>query len=190
MTPFWRSTPLSEDEAQLLQLTLEAHANSAFRQNVSSIVLCNVATGSGDYTKALIAALAALGGTHAPLCSTWNFLEAGDTNGRLLRREKLPGWGNSFVRGSDDPLWSGVDALLRKLNADLMAHVSAVTEALHVVGRKVYPNPSLYTVAVAMTLGIPKAVTPWLFVMGRLNSWSHLFNQTVSGAMTPQEGVA
>lgn len=183
MTPFWRDTPLTPDEARLLQLTLEAHAASAFRNNASSGALCGVAQLKGTYTQALTGALATLGGMHAPLTDTYALLLAGDTEAeaRLLRRERLPGWGNSFHRGEPDPLWVEVAAQLRKVNATLAERLDTISELLVAVGKLLYPNPSAYTAAVAIALGIPAHLAPWLFVQGRLLSWSQLFNHVMKG---------
>jgi citrate synthase len=183
MTPFWRTTPLTPDESKLLQLTLEAHAASAFRGNASSGALCGVAGLHGTYTQALTAALSTLGGTHAPIAETYALLTAGDTEAeaRLLRKERLPGWGNSFHKGEPDPLWVEVANQLRLVNAALADRLDVITELLVAVGKKVLPNPSAYTAAVAITLGIPAHLAPWLFVQGRLLSWSQLFNHVVKG---------
>jgi citrate synthase len=188
MTPFWRTNPLTDDEAKLLQLTLEAHAASAFRSNASSVALCNAAIASHDFTKALTGALATLGGVHAPLADTYVLLSSSEFDAPeriLLSGRKVPGWGNSFVKGAPDPIWEPVAAHLERINPTLAERLHNVTDMLRAVGKRLYPNPSAYTAAVAITLGIPAHLTPWLFVQGRLLSWSHLFHQALT-----QKGAA
>lgn len=189
MTPFWRTDPLNDDEAKLLQLTLEAHAASAFRPNASSVALCNAAVASHDFSKALTGALATLGGAHAPLADTYALLISSECDAPerfLLTGRKVPGWGNSFVKGQPDPIWELVAVQLERLNPTLAERLHSVTDMLRAVGKRLYPNPSAYTAAVAITLGIPPHLTPWLFIQGRLLSWSQLFNQ----ALTQQKGAA
>src|SRR5688572_2577198 len=99
MNVFWRPEPLNEHDQKLLQMCFEAHAQSALRQNVSSVVLQQVAISSGDYTKAVSAALMSLGGMHAPLIDTWKLLTSDvDIHAIFGANLKIPGWGNSFEK--------------------------------------------------------------------------------------------
>lgn len=174
MKVFWKREPLTEHQAKLLNACLEAHAHSAWRENISSVVLCQAAQGSGDFAKSLVAALSTLGGTHAPLDETWEFLESGS------RGKKVPGWGNSFAKGSPDPAWASVDTILHEQFPALWGKLNRVTEEFKSDGKNIFPNPSAYTVATAMAIDMPRKLTPWLFIGGRMNTWAVLFLNSIN----------
>ena len=178
--PFWR--PMNEQEAKLLELLAEAHYASAMRANGSREALLLAAAGSGEYTKGLVAALSTIGGVHGPLVQTYNLLvdidPVGEAAGMVLGRRKVPGWGNSFVRGEHDPLWHRVETALRDVNPELRRVIVDITKQLHFHGKFVFPNPSAYTAATAIAVGLPRELTPYLFVAPRLHAWTaHLFQQ-------------
>ncbi len=182
MKVFWRDTPLTEAETKLLNLTLEAHSQSAMRDNVSSVVLAQTAQGSGDLTKAITAALATLGGRHAPLTETHQFLTTVTKDDIIDPEfERFPGWGNSFVKGKPDELWKDVDAQLGEVAPELYAKIAYITTALHDSGKHVFPNPSAYTAAVGIALSMPPRLLPWLFIQGRLSAWTALFQSVTKG---------
>lgn len=146
MNVFWRPEPLNEHEQKLLALCFEAHAKSALRQNVSSVVLQQVAISSGDYTKAVSAALMSLGGMHAPLVDTWKLLTSGlDIKTILESNMNAPGWGNSFEKGHDDPLWFQVRDYLAEHFNQIWQRITYVTAQLHTHGKNIFPNPSAFT---------------------------------------------
>lgn len=177
--PFWRVPALEPHEKELLGAVLDAHYKSAFRENLSSTAVKLAAAGSGDYTKAIAAALSTLGGVHAPLVQTYQFLADDDlgysVNAALEQGLKVPGWGNSFHKGEPDPLWQDVDRLLRTHWPSLAARMDHVTGTLLAAGKNLQPNPSAYTALSAAALGMSAHVAPYLFVMGRLQGWSELF---------------
>jgi hypothetical protein len=45
---------------------------------------------------------------------------------------------------------------------------------LHQSGKHLNPNPSAYTAAVAIVVGLPAPLTPYLFIAARLDSWCNL----------------
>jgi citrate synthase len=172
--PFWRAEPLTPAEVRLLELVFAAHAASALRDNISHHVLTAAFFGSGRYTSALAAALCTLGGPHGPIEETYDLLALLDPGFVAIHRYithdlKVPGWGNSFHRGCRDPLWTEVEL---QLTAEMGAKLEAVTNLLHSRGKEVYPNPSAYTAAAALIVGLPRAVSPFLFVAGRLSAWT------------------
>lgn len=156
-----------------------AHDASARRQNMSSVAVVNAAKGSGSYTCSIAAAMMTLGGTHGPLEATQRFLEsnlAADHSDEILRSgRRVPGWGNGFIKGAEDPAWLPVREALRDLRPDLVEKIDAVTARLHACGKDIYPNPSAYTAACAIALGIPSRVCAFLFVSARLRAWTDLF---------------
>lgn len=180
MNVFWRPEPLNEHEAKLLQLCLEAHAQSALRQNVSSVVFQQVAISSGDYTKSVSAALMSLGSVHAPLLDTFHFLESKRNVDRIISCNlKIPGWGNSFEKEHDDPLWIGVRDHLESHFIDVWNLVNNVTIRLRGLGKNIFPNPSAFTAATGIALRMPPEILPWLFLNGRLNVWTAMFCNTL-----------
>lgn len=176
MKAFWREKELSEHETKLLTLCLEAHAKSAMRQNVSTAVLIEASRGSGDYTKSLVAALSTLGAVHAPLIRTWHLLMSNPTNLALEVEHgvKIPGWGSSF----EDDTWVLVESHLREHYPGICQRIDAITEVI----KKAKPNPSCWTAATGIALEMPPHILPWLFVSGRLNTWTCLYLESVMKA--------
>jgi citrate synthase len=175
-TPFWRAEPLTEAENALWQALMQAHHNSVFRPNASTNVVQVAAAGSGDLSKALSAAISTIGGLHAPLYQTALFLlqeKPEEMVEKILAAEaKVPGWGNSFVRGEKDPLWAEVEQVLAVVSPSLVEKLEKVTEALHKHGKKLYPNPSAYSAAAGIALGLRPALLPFVFISGRLAGWT------------------
>jgi citrate synthase len=173
-TVFWREDPLNESEVALLDAVLKAHDASARRDNISTVNLKNAAIGSGRYTNALVAALSSIGGPHGPVLEAMGFIDGGRVDEYLDFGFKIPGWGNSFVKGQPDPIWSDVDSLLNEHWKAMHSRLEAVTKELHGAGKNVFPNPGGYTAAAALILGLPAEIASWLFVAGRLNAWSEM----------------
>ena len=177
MRAFWRDKPLNAAEQALLRAVFAAHAVSARRENISTFVLQNAARGSGSYTQALAAALNSLGGPHAPVAAVMEFLDPPSqamVEKYLEEGRKVPGWGNSFVKGQPDASWYWVDTILGEEWPELARRMRQVTQRLHAAGKIIFPNPGGYTGAAALALGLPKAVAPWLFVAGRLEAWTEI----------------
>ena len=189
MRVIWREDKLTDVEAKLLQACLDAHAQSALRQSISSVAVVNSAEGSKDLGKAIMCALASIGGTHAPLMETWQFLFYLNDHHLFVRMEalqlsgdRIPGWGNSFEKDRPDSFWVGVETILADSFLDVYGKLGYVTDALHKAGKQIYPNPSAYTAAVAIALKMPPEILEWLFIAGRLNVWTMLFlNQVKKG---------
>lgn len=179
MKPYWRQTPLSDEETTLYRLTLDAHGRSVRRDNISSNVVLNVGVGSGQVTNAIAAAVLSIGGVHAPLVQTINALtsDVSDVEWRQLLDGGLviPGWGNSFCKV--DELWADVESFGRTHWPAWWAKADRITKLLHDYGRDIYPNPSLYTAITAIVLDVPKAMSPIIFIEGRLWAWAEIATQ-------------
>jgi citrate synthase len=178
---FWRKEPLSETDEKLLNACFNAHAQSAFRDNISTSVMVNASKGSLNYTTALAAALCTLGGIHAPILQTVNtlFQSMDDLAVAIETGAVLPGWGHDFVKGEIDPLWVEVAELLERHYPNVHQRIEGITMKFHEKGKMIYPNPSAYTAAVGMALGIPAPIIPYLFVQGRLGAWTTMFYNTM-----------
>jgi citrate synthase len=160
----------------ILDVLYEAHYQSALRGNCSHHALVAAAVGSGDYFKALAAGLMTLGGTHAPLMATYDVLCA-EHLPVLHDGRRVPGWGNGFVKDGPDPLWQNVQEALEETSPEMSAKIQAITQHLHDAGKRVWPNPSCYTAAVAITVGIPRYAVGELLIRGRLKAWTEEFGR-------------
>jgi len=164
-------------QQELFDELLIAHYNSVFRNNASSQAVELASIASGNLVSAVQAALATLGGLHAPLDRSIQFLSQPDpitvADMHLTRGGRIPGWGNSFVDGKD-PIWEKVEFLLCELYPDLMDKVAGVTRIFHEKGKSIYPNPSTYTAASVLVLGIKPELAAGVFIMGRLPGWMEL----------------
>lgn len=184
MDAWWRGipetniAPLSDSEQYLVDALLKAHRISTFRPNVSSETILSTAAGSGNVCTAIAAALLTTGYRHAPIYDTVMFLSLDDpaqvAEGVLQAGNKIPGWGGSFQKNRPDPIWAGVDAALLDYNPSLHGKMCAVTAVLSKHHKYIYPNPSAYTAAVAITLQMPAPAAVYLFIVGRLDSWFQL----------------
>jgi len=177
--PFWRQELLTQAEQGLLYLLFKAHDASTYRPNVSSEMIVNACVGSGEYLKAIPAAMLTLGGLHGPILQAYALLDseyAGSiAHSTLANGLKVPGWGSSFQKnGEKDSIWSEFEAALRLNTPIICARIDKVTEELHRAGKNIQPNPGCYTAACAIALRIPASVSPWLFLQGRLAAWSRI----------------
>lgn len=185
--PFWkrgdRTDPtasnrgFTEREHALLTALWDAHQAAAMRGNASGEAFKIAYAGSGDYTKALAGALATLGGRHGPIAETFKPLTSMNTPADVLQMNAIfgkitPGWGNALVKGRDDPEFIWVRVELERMNPKLVERIDAITGALHARGKRIYPNPSCWTAAVAITVGLPAELSPYLFIAARLPVWS------------------
>lgn len=165
----------TEAQIELLDVVREAHRQSVFRDNPSSVAFRIAFQASGSFTKALIAALSTLGGQHAPLEQTYDLLTSrvpADTAYRILKSGGMvPGWGTSF---KDDTIWAAVAGVLERDFPERWDSLASVTKVLHDFGKFVEPNPSAFTACAAIELGLPKEQAAWIFVSGRLDAWASL----------------
>lgn len=169
MKVFWRETELTEMERELLTALRTAQYQSGFRNSASTVAFKVAYEATEDFTKGVAAALATLGVYHAPITHIYNFIESGDELPLLV-----PGWGQSFVKGEDDPLYLDVKKLVGELDSVLMDQINGITEELHAIGKNIFPNPGLWTVAAAMVLGADAQTANYLFLSPRIDAWATL----------------
>ena len=157
---------------------MKAHYDSAFRENISTVTMLNTTIGSSNYANGIAAACLAIGGPHAPLQQSMALLASDDPVGQAKQLMdhgvRVPGWGNSFIKGKPDGAWLEVDRLLSEDHPEIYSKIADVTKFLHKSGKLIFPNPSIYTAAVAIVLNLPPALSPYLFIAGRLNAWTEL----------------
>ncbi|MEO7520232.1 MAG: citrate/2-methylcitrate synthase [Gemmatimonas sp.] len=187
MKPFWKKEPLSLAELELVEAVGKAHHESTFRSNPSTMAVCFAAQGSGDLLKAFVAGLSTIGGAHGPITETFDWLERSFSFAELAVKDffarnpdgKIPGWGSSFNKESVDPIWAPAASILEGKFATTWRCIDETTKALHRRGKMVHPNPSAFTAATARVIGMPRALAPYLLVIGRLSSWAEVFlNET------------
>lgn len=175
----------SPSQESLYVAMIQAHDESARRDNISHHVLKLAAIGSHDYTKSVSAALGSLGGVHAPLSKTYDLVTSGNCL-NLARQllgggHKVPGWGNGFVKGEPDRIWGVVDRLIASQDHSLYANMESVTQLLHSKGKRIFPNPSCYTAVAGSILGLDRQTCAALFIQGRILAWADIFRETLHG---------
>jgi len=165
-----------QDKLQLIDCVFEAHAQAAItNENISNIAFMQAASGSGDFVGGVIAALASLGNRHGPIADARHFIyERDDEEQKYFCQtgQKIPGWGNSFFKGTCDPAWLEVAELIEsKYPLDHQA-LSIITGMLD---NKVLPNAAAYSAVAAELLGMPRGTEPLLFIIPRLPVWAFKF---------------
>lgn len=129
-----------------------------------------------SYTQAIAAGLMTLGERHGPIVQTYRYLHSlkppAEVYASLPRSGRMYGWGSSFVRRRHDPIWADVRERIMGEDTELSERIEATTVVLHNAGKFIFPNAACWSAAVAITLGMPPHVSPWLFVQGRLDAWS------------------
>jgi citrate synthase len=179
MVKWWSTNePLTEQEARLVAALYKAHSDAVFRANCSTTACQQAAGGSRSLPQSIIAALACLGEMHGPIEAAMDVLERQITyfGDPVL---KIPGWGNSFVKGQIDHGFLPVDQCLEANFPRIHNRLREITDALHARGKHVFPNPAAYTGCVALVLGMPRHLSPMLFIQARIEAWSGIFHHTV-----------
>jgi citrate synthase len=175
---WWKKEPLSVQEAALLDAVLLAHHHSCYRNNPSTAAVIQAAYGSGDLGNAICSGILSTGGKHAPIINTCFFLLLEQPHqevlGILKSGNKVPGWGGNFQKENQDPIWDDVRNSLSEGWPKMSAKLEAVTSALHDQGKNIYPNPSAYTAAAAIVLGLGPRFAQYFFILGRLSAWSQI----------------
>lgn len=173
LTPFWRDTGFSLEETRLVNELMSGHAEAAKRQNISTEVMKAAYIGSGDFNQAVAAAVSTLGGKHAPIIQAYEVLQ-GQREFYIGEGNKIAGWGNSFIKGEPDVIWYETSAALTRANPHLAWSIRHYTELLHDLGKNIYPNAACYTAATAITIGMPKNISPVLVHYGRVLAWAEI----------------
>ena len=170
---------LSEQQSHLVEACRKAHAATALRGNISHTTLVGAAMGSGDYFKSIAAALMTTGNLHAPLCQTYALLidpnPIAMVENMLKTGRKVPGWGNAFEKNEADPAWKQCAKLIEEYDGNLAKNISLITVMFHSLGKWIFPNPSCYTAATAICIGLPAEACGYLFLSGRLDAWTEEF---------------
>jgi len=92
---------------------------------------------------------------------------------------KIPGYGNSFYKDGIEPAFLPVEEELRKAEPVLAGKLDLMTEFIHKMDKKIYPNPSIFTCATAIVEGVPREAIGFLVVQARLWEWTREFVRVV-----------
>lgn len=134
----------------------------------------------------MCAAMLTLGGLHAPLLQTYDLLVQDDplstVNHLIEHGRRVPGWGNSLVKGRPDPLWEECALALSDASPSVHNTIADITQCLHACGKLVYPNASCLTAACAIALNLQRSVLPYLLLNGRLKAWTSEYLRVVQEA--------
>lgn len=141
--------------------------------------------GTGDYFKAIASAILMLGGIHGPLTQTYDLLALECPLDEVARRLdngfRVPGWGNGFYKDGVEPAFLPVSEELIKVNPEICERILSITEFLHNKRElKIWPNPSCFTAATAITVGLPREAVGVLALQGRLMVWTEDFMRVVA----------
>lgn len=148
--------------------------------------LVNTYLGSGNYERAVAAAILSLGGAHAPIAETIQFLTCQDPERVVMAGVPaggmVPGFGNSFEKGHPDPIWEPVRKILEDSFTLLHGRLMDIQNALHGLGKVVYPNASAFTACAAIVTGIPAHLASYLVLKGRLDAWTDILAHQPKGS--------
>ena len=160
---------------ELLDELLNVHSKLAMRDNMSSVVIANMAAVEKDFTSSIAAGLMTLGGLHAPLEKAFAILGEDLVDTYLKHGILISGWGSAFHKGSPDPLFDTLDKMLFNNDMDTWIKIENITKVLHDKGKKLYPNAACYTAAVCMATDYPIQAAGSLLIKGRLDTWTKIF---------------
>jgi citrate synthase len=180
MTHLWKDEP----RASLVDALFRGHREATQRQNISTEILKVAYMGSGDFLKSVVAAISSLGGTHAPILQAYSVLRSALPWKGLMDGEKIPGWGNSFVKGKPDPIWEETQKYISHYWHNVGDRIDWMTNNIHKEGKIVYPNAACYTAATAIILGLPKDLSPWLVIQARLPVWAQIIHDSTRQSPT------
>jgi citrate synthase len=127
------------------------HQKIAERMNASTVAIITGAQLGKDYFTSVASALLTLGNVHAPLQQTNNLLSMSYPFNYmydcLKKGYKIPGWGSSFSKGEEDPVFGVLKNQLLIHQPRMMEVVEEITDRLqHSTGSKLYPNAACYTI--------------------------------------------
>jgi len=166
---------LTLNEMTLLELLCEAHANAAELTMSASNQMASMMGQAGvDLKSAYIAALASIGGIHAPIERIRRVLENQPHPFWAQSEDKIPGWGNSFHKGVPDPNCTALSTMIDRW-PELSGPINSITAMLHKKGKMIFPNLGCYTAAVAIIIDFPHGAELSLVALPRMTAWTKLF---------------
>jgi citrate synthase len=167
---------LNPADESLLSLFMQAHAETAnANANASSYACRNASLVTGRLENGLASAIMSLGGHHAPLTEARhvykNWVKA-DVDFAMNNKVFIPGFGNSFFKGSVDPSWQVVDSYLYTWYPEQYARISQLKEWIAQNNRTLYPNAAMYSAVVCEILNVAPGTEVALLILARLPVWT------------------
>lgn len=162
----------------LVKALYHAHFHAArANASLSTSAFVAVQEATGDPVRGVIAGLSGFGqGIHGPLTEARRqiFLEdAPARRVRILRGEKIAGFGNSFFKDKVDPSFQPVVDLLR--DQSQYAQILAVQHELsEIKNLTLFPNAAALSAAVAELVGLPLGREAQLVLPARVAGWLSL----------------
>lgn len=154
-------------------------AAASAHPNASSVAISIATAASGDFGKAMTAALATLGGRHAPVVQARGVLYGwpeSQLRDAISAGGIIPGFGHSFVKDSVAPEFT---ALHTHLKAHYLEHAQRLDQVASWIeelrGKRLYANAAGLTACVAELVGFPRGAELALFVGARLPAWVQTF---------------
>jgi len=171
------------DSGGVLELLIKAQYQAAMNNdNVSSAMVRQMAVVGEPFEKAVAAALLSLGGpVHGPTADARHVLFTADDaeiKERMLRKEKIPGFGNQFYRDKVDPAFAEFYTEIENNHPEIwtrLTHVAALI--MEVKGKFFYPNAAAATAITAELMNLAEGTEIQLLVMGRLPAWAQQWSK-------------
>ena len=128
-----------------------------------------------DLSKGLIAALACMGDTHAPICAAMDFIGSYSDGSVLPRR--VPGFGHP-IHDTDPRVDALVSMAVDLYGADYMKHCRRAEKIESLISARM--NYAGAVAAICLDLGIDKNFAMLIVIMGRLIGLTAHYNEQVS----------
>lgn len=173
------------------------HQNGARRACASTYILSSTFKVNGFHAQqSIIAAIATMGGEHAPLVRAQLLLQEvlDDPNrfgfivGQYSKRNRIPGFGSGFVKGEPDPIHAEINDIIKELSPKTHYYMVELHHAVQdTISKHLYPNTALYSAATAILLNIPPYVLPGMAIEARMPIWNQILIGTINEAKEASE---
>lgn len=154
----------------LIELEAQHRKSAAMNNSSTQALAIAYQSNNGDIVRSYTAAMMCLGGAHAPIQQTWEFLR------NPTKRKVYPGFGNSFEKGFPQrfqPIWNlSIELRLEKLP-------SSVEEIVRFVklqtGKDIWPNLAFYTALGFIDHHYRDAIG--FIIKARIAEWNNIIKQ-------------
>jgi len=147
-----------ESALKLKSLVVAAHRQAAYNNdNLSSDIVKRIALTKAPFQQAVIGALASSGAGHGPIQhSRWLIYQGGPEAALAIleRKERVPGFGNSFFRDDIDEAWFTVRDFVKAEMPEDWEQLDAIHQAILPI-KEIHPNAASFSAICAQRLGLP-----------------------------------
>lgn len=173
----------------LRELLYEAHRQACLRDNASTQVLIAAYEMNGhQLIPAITAAIATIGGKHAPIKKTLDitinsYMDGPEWGQDLfdviygLNDEIIYGFGSSFFKGIEDPILEDIKKYLERNHAGYWNIIWEIRGRLKKVNKNLYPNLAFYTACVAHIEKVPYDFCESLVIEPRIPQWIEILKE-------------